>query len=459
MTAGFLLLPAGRWWHAIAYAAIAGSCIAALGYAVRRYRPHQPSTWYASAAGLALWLLSNAMERVTDAQPWTTISGVLAVAGYPPMCLALVGFIRGRARASDRTGLLDAGIVATSLALPYWVFVVGPAVTDGGLPVFDRVEIVLYVAGDVAMLALSSLLVTTPGARAASYRLLIGALLVSMSSDILVVLAPSSPAVAGPADIAILISNTLVAAATVHPSMRRLTVPLAHPPAFVRPRLVLLVGAILLSPAVSLYLGATGDIGTDWPATGVSCVVLFLLVAIRMIGLVRRVESQAQRLAQLAYEDPLTRLPNRREWERRLPAAMAECLAADEPLLVGIIDLDHFKRYNDTYGHQAGDELLAEAATAWRTTLRDDDLLARYGGEEFALLLTGRTEDEALQIMQRMLAATPRGQTFSGGVAPWNGRQSVEDLLHRADELLYASKHAGRARVSGTRPVMQETLR
>jgi diguanylate cyclase (GGDEF)-like protein len=113
-----------------------------------------------------------------------------------------------------------------------------------------------------------------------------------------------------------------------------------------------------------------------------------------------------------------------------------------------MIDLDHFKRYNDTYGHQAGDELLAGAAAAWGAVLRGEDLLARYGGEEFALLLMGRTAEEATQIAERMLAATPSRQTFSAGLACWDGRESPDDLLRRADELLYASKHAGRARIS-----------
>lgn len=446
--AGFLRLPAGRWCHALGYGVVAVCGIVAVLYAVGRYRPQQPSTWYAFVTGLVLWLGSNTIGRVTDGQPGMTISGMLGLAGYPAMCWALVGFIRGRVRADHRTGLIDAGIVGVSLALPYWIFVVGPAVARGALPAFDRTEILLYSTGDIALFALSSLLVTTPGARTVSYRLLIGALLASMGSDILFTLAPSAPAVAGPSDIAVLVSNVLVAAATVNPSMRQLTVPLPRPPAFVRPRLVLLGGAILLSPMVSLYLGATGHTKDTWLATGTASVVLFLLVMARMAGLVRRVDSQAQRLAQLAHEDQLTGLPNRREWDRRLLAAMDDSRATGATLLVALIDLDHFKRYNDTYGHQAGDDLLAEAAAAWRTSLRGDDLLARYGGEEFAVLLPGRTEHEAIQILERMLAATPRGQAFSGGVACWDGHQRVEELLHEADQLLYRSKHGGRARIS-----------
>ncbi|WP_127552398.1 GGDEF domain-containing protein [Actinoplanes sp. OR16] len=439
-TVAYLLLPAGGWWRPVAYGVSGAACVIVVAVAVRGYRPDQPATWWTFVTGLAVWLASTVIGQAGAGPPSAVVADALDLAGYPFMCLALAGLIRGRARAHDRTALVDAGLVATSLGLLYWVFVVDGVVTDPDRPWGARLAAVAVGAGDITLLVLGSLLLTTPGARTASYRLLVGALLLTAISDIL---SASGPIDAGGA--VSLAANVLVAAAATHPSMRQLTVPLTRPPAFVRPRLALLTVSILLAPAVGLYRGATGHAGEDWVATGICSIVLFVLVAVRMAGLLRRVETQAGELARLARHDALTGLPNRRQWDERLAAALA---SGRRPLYVALIDLDHFKRYNDTHGHQAGDELLAGAAAAWRGEIRAGDLLARYGGEEFGLLLTACTAAEARRLLDRLLAVTPQGQTFSAGLARWDGEQSTAALLGRADELLYASKNAGRARIT-----------
>jgi diguanylate cyclase (GGDEF)-like protein len=112
-----------------------------------------------------------------------------------------------------------------------------------------------------------------------------------------------------------------------------------------------------------------------------------------------------------------------------------------------LLDLDHFKRYNDERGHQAGDAFLRETAMTWRMQLRVTDFLARYGGEEFAALLLECPPDEALQILDRLRAATPEGETCSAGLAYWDGSESPESLVGRADVALYEAKRSGRDRV------------
>ena len=129
-------------------------------------------------------------------------------------------------------------------------------------------------------------------------------------------------------------------------------------------------------------------------------------------------------------------------------------------LVVAMIDLDGFKGYNDRFGHQAGDRLLKEATAAWRSLLRAEDLLARYGGEEFCLLMTASTAGETAATLERLKAATPRGQSFSAGVSVWDGAESPEELLERADGALYAAKRAGRNRVViADTPLGQEPAR
>lgn len=158
-----------------------------------------------------------------------------------------------------------------------------------------------------------------------------------------------------------------------------------------------------------------------------------------------RVELLA-RLEAIARTDDVTGLPNRRAWEEELPREVQRSSRSRRPLCVAMIDLDHFKRFNDERGHQAGDRLLKEAAAEWAEELRATDVLARYGGEEFALALPDCPPDEALSVVERLREATPEEQTCSAGIAHWDGSESAGELLGRADAALYEAKRQGRDR-------------
>ena len=135
---------------------------------------------------------------------------------------------------------------------------------------------------------------------------------------------------------------------------------------------------------------------------------------------------------------------NSRAWDQLLTRALRK---GTKPLYIALIDLDHFKDYNDRNGHPAGDALLRRAAAAWRAAVRAGDVLARYGGEEFAVLLAGCEEDIALEIAERLRLATTDEQHVSVGVARWDGRQPAARLVERADNALYEAKRTGRNRV------------
>ena len=213
------------------------------------------------------------------------------------------------------------------------------------------------------------------------------------------------------------------------------------------PRLTLLAAASLLAPAVLAVQGATDPGDIDWAAVAVGSTILFLLVVARMKLLLDRVHRQARQLDSLAHLDGLTGVPNRRSWDDLLDRELARARRSGVPVVVGLLDLDFFKNFNDGYGHQAGDLLLKEAAAAWRAELREPDVLARYGGEEFGIVIAGLPAEEALAIVSRLRPATPRGQTFSAGLAEWDGAEPASDLVRRADETLYQAKAAGRDRV------------
>jgi diguanylate cyclase (GGDEF)-like protein len=109
-----------------------------------------------------------------------------------------------------------------------------------------------------------------------------------------------------------------------------------------------------------------------------------------------------------------------------------------------MVDLDDFKPFNDTHGHQAGDKLLSDTAGSWLEAVRATDMLARYGGDEFLLLLPECPVDEALTVVERLRSATSTELTCSVGLAASTGREETETVLHRADSALYEAKRNGR---------------
>jgi diguanylate cyclase (GGDEF)-like protein/PAS domain S-box-containing protein len=171
-----------------------------------------------------------------------------------------------------------------------------------------------------------------------------------------------------------------------------------------------------------------------------------------------------KKLQEQATRDPLTGLFNRRYLEDTLPRELHRALRRGTPLCVAMIDLDHFKQFNDTFGHDAGDLALRESSRMLRENLRKSDVACRYGGEEFLLVLPDssledtsqrleqiRLRFEAMEIRYKGLLATT--MTFSAGIAaaPEHGSTS-EELLKAADDALYDAKFAGRNRVLIHRP-------
>ena len=162
----------------------------------------------------------------------------------------------------------------------------------------------------------------------------------------------------------------------------------------------------------------------------------------------KQIEAEREELLgqvqEMARHDQLTGLPNRRALEEQLPRAMARARRGRLSLSVAILDIDHFKDYNDTHGHLAGDEVLRACARAWDSALRGEDTIVRFGGEEFLVLLPDTPVEQAAEIVERLRAKTPMGQTCSAGLATWDSAESIDDLLGRADKALYLAKAGGR---------------
>ncbi|MDQ6946729.1 MAG: sensor domain-containing diguanylate cyclase, partial [Actinomycetota bacterium] len=203
-------------------------------------------------------------------------------------------------------------------------------------------------------------------------------------------------------------------------------------------------------PLGALAVERGGPFGVKLPVRAVTMLNQFSANAAMSVRNAR-LRAEVERLAK---EDGLTGLANRRVFEDVLAREVARARRTYEPLSLVVLDVDHFKRVNDTSGHQAGDDVLRRVAQVLAKTARDVDLVARYGGEEFTAILPNCNLDDAVGVAERMrsgLSEDPRlaGITMSAGVAalPTNAADE-EALIAAADEAMYTSKRAGRDRTT-----------
>ena len=169
-------------------------------------------------------------------------------------------------------------------------------------------------------------------------------------------------------------------------------------------------------------------------------------------------EATLAQMQDLAMVDPLTGLKNRRAFFDECEAAIAASRRRDQPIAVAVLDLDHFKLVNDTYGHAVGDVVLKEAARRIEVGTREEHIVGRFGGEEFVVLLPFTTPQQALVALERVRKAVgtvpvdiPGGEpvnlTISGGIAPLEPDMPIVVAIDHADKAMYRAKALGRDRV------------
>lgn len=158
--------------------------------------------------------------------------------------------------------------------------------------------------------------------------------------------------------------------------------------------------------------------------------------------------------------DPLTKIANRKSFDEGIDRAIKDAVSTKDPLCLMIIDIDHFKNFNDTYGHQTGDQVLRLVAMTLKSNIKGKDLAARYGGEEFVAILPSTDIEGAVIVAENIRKAIQAKEllkrstneklgriTASFGVAAFRPNDTAASLIERADRCLYAAKHAGRNRV------------
>ena len=169
-----------------------------------------------------------------------------------------------------------------------------------------------------------------------------------------------------------------------------------------------------------------------------------------------RLAETTEKLRELATRDELTAALNRRSLIARLGEEKARASRAGGAFSVALLDIDHFKRVNDTYGHLAGDEVLRRVTRLAHDTMRGTDVFGRYGGEEFMMIFMGGGQDAAFGALERVRRAVEKALwidvvpahpvTFSCGVSQYRAGETIEQLLNRADAALYEAKRTGRNR-------------
>ncbi len=211
----------------------------------------------------------------------------------------------------------------------------------------------------------------------------------------------------------------------------------------------LAVGSALWQP-VSAESAVVGVLAVYWSEPRED-VEEELRQAMRLLGLEAAIAIERGellgRLEEAARTDDLTGLHNRRAWSEELAREMRRANRTDAPLAVAVLDLDRFKQYNDAHGHQAGDRFLKQVAGIWSGALRSTDILARHGGEEFVVAMPHTDLESAGAMLERLRSAVPGDQTVSAGVCIWDGSESAEALVARADAAQYEAKATGRDRV------------
>jgi len=220
---------------------------------------------------------------------------------------------------------------------------------------------------------------------------------------------------------------------------------------------------------------AGGDLEREISAAAIKALSAKLLAETRMMqetnrSLEQKLQDSRDDIAALQRDlddvrresmlDPLTKIANRKSFDEGLDTAIAEASSSKEPLSLMLVDIDHFKNFNDTYGHQTGDQVLRLVAMTLKSNIRGKDLAARYGGEEFVAVLpftdiegaitTAENIRRAIQAKELLKRSTNEklGRiTASFGVATFRRSDTAASLIERADRCLYAAKHAGRNRV------------
>jgi diguanylate cyclase (GGDEF)-like protein len=460
-------LPAGLAAGLVAWRAAAHP---ALDHATRKAWRLMGLAFFAWWFGDAVWFW---FEVVRHTSPFPSLADAGYLSFYPLLLWGLLTLPGAPRAALDRLKVwLDAGTVLLGGTMAIWYVVIQPTVAGHAAHLLNKVLSVAYPVGDLVVgFGLAMLLLRRPAsASVAALRLLVVGASVFVVADVTYARLNLSNAYNGPgvADIFWMVALFFMLAGAA--SQRRRAGP---PSEFVddelRPARVSKLPYLALAVGYGFMLWV-GHRQAVSPLNGllIGAVGLTVLVAARQMTAQQENLKLTASLAELATVDALTGLRNRRSFFELADREWTRAVRSDVPLSAVMVDVDHFKRINDSLGHAAGDEVLSTVARRCQEELRSIDVLGRYGGDELIALLPDSAMVDALAVAERLrmavaeaMVATDNGDVvvhISVGVATTaGGCASLRKLLGQADTALYQAKQRGRNQVQAWYPGMALT--
>jgi diguanylate cyclase (GGDEF)-like protein len=421
-------------------------------------------TWILIALAASCWLVGDVVQRLLElAGAGNSEVGppdVFWLGSYPLLVAGVVLMIRARGLGSEVLREIQLDVVATTVAatVGIWQLLLAPEIAGGSLDLFNAVA-VLYPLSDIAILALIITLVLAPGVRTTPSIVLIACFGLTLVMDLLYSVLPSRVPEFNTArmDGALLVVNSLLAAAALHPGRAELVerVLMVRTQRMHRWRIVLLGAAL---GGVSVASALSSDSVTNRFVLLSASLTISGIILMRFYKVIRDRELAEEQLAHQANHDQLTGLANRGLLLHAVTMALFVPLG-DRPRDFALlyIDLDGFKAINDTHGHAAGDDVLRTVSQRLKQFTRPGDTVARLGGDEFVMLCLDVDAARAETLGQQVRAAVQVPMTIDGialQIGSSIGVLAATDIDHRhlmdaeqvlqaADSAMYIAKRQG----------------
>lgn len=442
----------------VLYVLVALGSIVAMIMGIRRQPVHSRRPWWGIVAGCTIFVLAAVVRGMLPGGYGSglaaLISDALAVPGYLLLVYAFTSMLRRRRAGRDDSAFADALLFGIAAGLSVWAFLIAPRI--GVVPDLADAVRAFFPMVDVLLLVVVAHLMLAGGIRAPSLWLFGGACGAMFVGDLLYAFQWATQDAGSLLlklfGLLMICAYVMVATAALHPTAHTLAEPqrfVAHKIGVVR---TLAIAAVVVVPTIIGYLSPPPN---TWNL--IVRIALTILLTVTIIGRIVRAHGERVRAEQAerhrATHDPLTDLPNKELLATTITDWCNQANSAGKRISLLFIDLDRFKRVNDSWGHPVGDELLGAVAGRLSTIVRDEDLVCRIGGDEFVIAMASDRPSALAESMARRLIDA-FGESFqlsvggviitaSIGIAESVGATDALDLIRDADTAMYKAKGLG----------------